>query len=150
MGDSRRFEVTRDFILRNYPRAYSILCVADGKGDLSRLLQNTGRNAQVIDPVYNSLYFDRKWKHKCDLIVGLHPDEATAEIVIVGEKLQIPYLIVPCCVKGTEADILRQISGGKHSRVPFEMWINRLKMLSKDSLKETQLRMRGQNLILYK
>lgn len=147
MGDKRRFEVTRDFILRNYPRAYSILCVADGQGDLARLLQDAGKNAQVIDPVYNRAYFDRRWKSKCDLIVGLHPDEATAEIVLAGEKLKIPYLIVPCCVKGMEAEILRRRLG-KH--VPFDMWIKHLHKLSNSSLRQTQLRIKGANLIMYK
>lgn len=140
MGDSRRFEITCGFIVRNYPQAKSILCVADGKGDLSKLLKKTGRNAQVIDPVYNGLYFDRTWKYPCDLIVGLHPDEATGEIVRVGEILKIPYLIVPCCVKGLDA---KGVDG-------FGEWINKLQSLSGKTLRTTYLPMKGANIILYK
>ena len=153
MGDSRRFIVTRDFILRNYPGARSILCVADGKGDLADLLKKEGRNAQVIDPVYNGLYFTRKWKHNCDLIVGLHPDEATAEIVMVGERLKIPYLIVPCCVKGPEAERMRDCFNKRfyeNHTDKFTQWCKHLQKLSLNTLRETTLPMRGQNLILFK
>ena len=140
MGDSARFIVTAEFILRNYPRAKSILCVADGKGDLAKILNKEGKNAQIIDPVYNGLYFSRDFKHPCDLVVGLHPDEATGEIVIYGERMKIPYLIVPCCIKGKEAVGVRG----------FDQWINKLQRLSKNSLRETLLPMRGANRILFK
>lgn len=149
MGDNKRFQVMHDFILRNYPRAKSILCVADGAGDLARLLQNSGKNAQVIDPVYNGMYFTRTWKHKCDLIVGLHSDEATAEIVMVGERLQIPYCIVPCCVKGIEADRMKKCFRAR-GRDGFKQWCTHLQKLSRNTLRETILPMQGANLILYK
>jgi len=140
MGDTRRFHITAEFIQRNYPKANSILCVADGKGDLARILQKQGRNAQIIDPVYNGLFFTRDWKHKCDLIVGLHPDEATAEIVLAGEKLIIPYLIVPCCVKGQEAKDVRGLN----------QWYDKLYRLSGYTLRQTQLPFKGANIIMFK
>ncbi|CAD7950127.1 unnamed protein product [Amoebophrya sp. A120] len=34
----------------------------------------------------------------CDLIVGLHPDQATEPIVAVAGKLRKPMCVVPCCV----------------------------------------------------
>ena len=132
--------MTSNFILRNYPKAKSILCVADGKGDLARILTKQGKNAQIIDPAFNGLYFDRTWKHKCDLIVGLHPDEATAEIVLAGEKLEIPYLIIPCCVKGVEAKNVQGIN----------QWLNKLRRLGNYNLKETILPFKGMNTILFK
>lgn len=142
-----------DFVLRNYPKARSILCVADGKGDLANLLKASGRDAQIIDPVYNGLYFTRKWKHNCDLIVGLHPDEATAEIVMVGQRLQIPYVIVPCCVKGEEAERMRDCFDRRFREThvdKFTQWCTHLQKLSLGTLRETQLKMRGANLVLFK
>lgn len=39
-----------------------------------------------------------KGSGRCSAIVGLHPDEATEEIVDTALALQLPFAVVPCCV----------------------------------------------------
>lgn len=36
-----------------------------------------------------------------DLLVGLHPNEATDVIIVSAARRQIPFMVVPCCVKPT-------------------------------------------------
>eukprot|EP00392_Amoebophrya_sp_AT5.2_P015345 g15547.t1 len=35
---------------------------------------------------------------RCDVIVGLHPDQATEAIVACAQQLKKPFAVVPCCV----------------------------------------------------
>ena len=112
MGDRRRFQEMTRFVQRNYPRAENILCVADGKGDLAKLLTKSNFNCKIIDPVslrhkqldYERKYFTRDYDSEdYDLILGLHPDHATAEIILNAKRLKKKFAIVPCCVLGDEA-----------------------------------------------
>lgn len=110
MGDSRRFIVTAEFIARNFPRIKTVLCVADGKGHLAALLNKAGYNATIIDPAYKGsqkrlkgLFYRDTDVQEYDLLVGLHPDEATAEIIHAAKNSSKHALIVPCCKLGPDA-----------------------------------------------
>jgi len=78
--------------------------VAGGQGMLSRILtKKYGYAAEVIDPrgwalrgVSNrSEEYDASMAPYYDLIVGLHPDEATRQVA--ESATERPVVIVPCC-----------------------------------------------------
>ncbi len=132
MGDKRRFEMLSKFILDTYPSVRSIADVAGGQGMLSLHLAVAGLTPTVIDPRATCLVkrdrrrqrrgelptFDRRQQlfsagdvQEFDLIVGLHPDGATAEIASCADHR--PCIIVPCCnygwgVVGDPADHVRR------------------------------------------
>ena len=104
-GDPRRFEVVAEFISDRYGRSVRYIAdVAGGQGMLCRILRKKyNYDCEVIDP--------RGWTLKgvpgravalapseadyYDLIVGLHPDEATHSVVHAA--LVRPAILIPCC-----------------------------------------------------
>ena len=104
-GSPQRFDVIAAFIDGYFGNSIRYIAdVAGGQGMLSKLLNKRyGYEAEVIDP--------RGWRIKgvpgqekefapsmadyYDLIVGLHPDEATRPVAEAA--LIRPTLIVPCC-----------------------------------------------------
>jgi len=107
MGDSRRFKVVAEFMARNIrDRNCRIADVAAGKGRLSAALQRLGfTNIDSWEPqrrknVHHS--FIRKLftlydAEEYDVIVGLHPDEATEEIICGSAKFGKKMFLIPCC-----------------------------------------------------
>jgi len=151
MGDSKRnIEFTR-FIKRNYPKVKSILVVADGLGELSSLLRREGYHTRTFEPrmrdrrkrardvKYTRVYFTEKTEIWEDLIVGMHPDEATSEIILAAKKNNKPFAVVPCCIVGK---LSSDIPG-------FNAWIKRLTHIS-GGCNSTLLPIKGKNLVLYK
>lgn len=113
MGDHQRGKVLAEYLHRNFPSQRSVLSVADGNHILAKHLNYP--RIQVIDPYVRSTKPSRVYKthkqlflstdlYKCDLVIGLHPDEATGEIVDYSIKNRVPCVIVPCCVKGKYAN----------------------------------------------
>lgn len=104
-GSNIRFEIIADFIYSYYGNSiHYIADVAGGQGLLSRILNKKYNYcAEVIDPRGFTLkgVESRKSEYLSqmadyyDLIVGLHPDEATIEVV--KSAFQRPVLLVPCC-----------------------------------------------------
>jgi len=152
MGDSRRQTQFTTFIKKNYPTEKWIIAVADGDCKLATKLATAGYYVIAIDPEirykvkhkhinYMKREFHRDFKipRKIKLIVGLHPDEATAEIILAAEKNNIKWAVVPCCIKGVEAY-------GICNRTE---WINKLRSLAKN-IRETTLNIKGRNQVLYK
>jgi len=104
-GDEKRFDVIAEFIYQRYGRNIKYIAdVGGGQGLLSRILSKKyNYEAEVIDPrgyvlkgvgSRQSEYFSDMAKFY-DLIVGLHPDGATREVV--ESAAQRPILLVPCC-----------------------------------------------------
>ena len=54
-----------------------------------------------------------------DLIIGMHPDEATGEIIEYARLKNIPFAIVPCCAVGKFSP--------KTQKTTYNGWINILK-----------------------
>lgn len=148
MGDSRRNEIFANFIVRNFPKAKRILVVADGKGELAALLTKKyivkvieARPRQTIKRkrlTYKKGWFDTSYEVTEDLIVGMHPDEATAEIVKSARKYKKKFAIVPCCIKGIEA----------HGVRGFTEWVKKLMKLGKPC-RHSILKFSGKNIVIW-
>lgn len=73
-----------------------------------------------------------------DLLVGLHPDEATEIIVRLGLGLRKPFAVVPCCVMPIDG----------RDMVEAE-WIDYLRKLG-SGVRSTRLDCSGKNIVLYR
>lgn len=111
MGDSRRFDLFAKLIARCFPkdRYRKVADVAGGKGYLQVALRTLGYNVTTFDKrkgrknrpnrfQYQYRYFDKKIKDKFDLLVGMHPDEATDVVIAEAAKRKIPFVLCPCCI----------------------------------------------------
>ena len=104
-GDPERFPIVADLVFRTYGRSIKYIAdVAGGQGMLCRLLRNKyGYEAEVVDPrgwrikgvPGREQEFDPADASYYDLVVGVHPDEATRAIVTAA--LGTRTLLVPCC-----------------------------------------------------
>ena len=124
MGDKRRFHTFAAFICQTFPAAKTIADVAGGHGELAFRLFEHGKQPVIIDP--RPTIFPR-WIHQSlrkqtlrtgkrhgierrqarvedvdlqvfDLIVALHPDEATEPVIRTAIASCIAFAVVPCCV----------------------------------------------------
>jgi hypothetical protein len=104
-GDPARFDVLARFIFDRFGRdVHHIADVAGGQGMLSRILNKKYNYAsEVVDPRGWTLRgvdgrpseFSQDDATFYDLVVGLHPDEATRA---VAEAAPVrPVVLVPCC-----------------------------------------------------
>lgn len=104
-GAPERFEVVADFVWNRFGRNIKYIAdVAGGKGMLAKILNSKyNYETDVIDPRGWTLkgINSRKEEFKpelasyYDLVIGLHPDEATRPIV---ESAAITKtLLIPCC-----------------------------------------------------
>ncbi|MEZ4727559.1 MAG: hypothetical protein R3E79_10545 [Caldilineaceae bacterium] len=104
-GDPERFAVLADYIADRYwHTVHFIADVAGGQGMLARILtKKYNYEAEVIDPRSYTLkgvasqtrMFDKELATYYDLIVGLHPDEATR--AVAEAALVRPTILIPCC-----------------------------------------------------
>ncbi len=152
MGDTRRHEIFTRFISKTFPWAHEVLIIADGKAQIARKLADRDIRVRVIeaDPryagqphplvTYEEAWFDRDTPVHEQLIIGMHPDEATAEIILAANKNRIPFAVVPCCVLGREAEGVRN---------NFFAWVKKLKSLAEEC-HEKELNIDGKNLVLYR
>jgi hypothetical protein len=104
-GDPKRFEVVADFIYTRFQRSIRYIAdVAGGQGMLTRILRKKyNYECEVIDlrgwalkGVPNkTVEFHPSMADYYDLIVGLHPDEATRPVAL--SALIRPVVLIPCC-----------------------------------------------------
>lgn len=104
-GAPHRFDVLTMFIGEYFGNSIDYIAdVAGGQGVLSKQLTKTyNYHAEVIDPrgwrikgvEGREEEFDPALASYYDLIVGLHPDEATRPIAEAAKVR--PTLIIPCC-----------------------------------------------------
>lgn len=104
-GDPERFEIVAEFISKTFGKKVEhIADVAGGRGMLSRLLKKKYNYKTVVfDPrgytltgvESNTSEFNVGNAPLFDLVVGLHPDEATR--VVVESAKFTNTLIIPCC-----------------------------------------------------
>ena len=104
-GAPGRFEAVAAFICDRYgPEVRYVADVAGGQGMLTRLLRKKyNLEAEVVDPRGHTLkgvpgraaYFDADDAAYYDLVVGLHPDQATR--AVAEAALVRPAILIPCC-----------------------------------------------------
>lgn len=104
-GAENRFEVVANYIFNRFGRSITYIAdVAGGQGMLSKILSKKyNYNSEVIDPREYQLTgvsnrqttYTPEMAGYYDLIVGLHPDEATRPIVESARTTKT--LIIPCC-----------------------------------------------------
>ena len=104
-GDPERFEVVAEFIYDRYGKSiHYIADVAGGQGMLCRILRKKyNYDGEVVDPrgwalkgvSAQAAEFNSALAEYYDLIVGLHPDEATRPVAAAA--LVRPTILIPCC-----------------------------------------------------
>lgn len=162
--DGRRGRVFAEFIHKTYPHVHRIADVAGGRGSVSFHLYQLGYAATIIDERDAQLpgRLQRVLRKQSveqgriveiprvvkkvqdvdlrsyDLIVALHPDEATEHVVRAGIEHGKDFAVVPCCVF--------PMDGVKRSR---EAWREYLISLSPDIM-TARLPIDGANVVLYR
>ena len=104
-GDPGRFQAVASFIHDRYGRTvHTIADVAGGQGMLCRILRKKfNYESEVVDARGWTLKgvpcrqedFDPSMADYYDLIIGLHPDEATR--AVAQAALIRPTILIPCC-----------------------------------------------------
>ena len=104
-GDASRFETLAEFINERYQNSIVYIAdVAGGQGMLTRILNKKyNYQCEVVDPrgwvlkgVPNRQEtFQPSLAGYYDLVVGLHPDEATR--AVAEAALVRPAILIPCC-----------------------------------------------------
>jgi hypothetical protein len=148
VGDPKRNEAFAKLIFREFPNCKTCLVVADGKGHLAallakkyrvRVIENKPRQVLTRKRVkYQSGWFEASTPLTEDLIVGMHPDDATAPIIKAAVRNKKKWAVVPCCIMGLEA----------HGVSGFTAWIKKLRSFAPNSRTET-LPIGGKSLVLW-
>lgn len=104
-GAPERFDAVADFISEKYGKSVQYIAdVAGGQGMLVRILRkHYNYDAEVIDVRGRTLKnvpckvveFNPSMAPYYDLIVGLHPDQATR--AVAEAALLRPVILIPCC-----------------------------------------------------
>jgi len=104
-GDPIRFEVLAAFIFETFGRKINTIAdVAGGKGMLTRILaKKYNYDSIVVDPRGFPLLgvpnlaqeYQAVDVSQYDLVVGLHPDEATRQVA--QSALATNTILIPCC-----------------------------------------------------
>lgn len=137
-GDPGRFQVVAEFIDNRYGKSVRYIAdVAGGQGMLCRILRKKyNYDCEVVDPrgwtlkgvPGRAVELDRSMAGYYDLIVGLHPDEATRAVAQCARIR--PAILIPCCNFWSEDklgyhDLLKAIEdnyrahGVRYERVTF-------------------------------
>jgi hypothetical protein len=104
-GSPERFDQLAEYIYERYGSSIKYIAdVAGGQGMLTRILNKKYNYAsEVIDPrgwvlkgVPNQpVEFTASMANYYDLVIGLHPDEATR--AVAAAALVRPAILIPCC-----------------------------------------------------
>jgi hypothetical protein len=112
MGDSARHRVFADYITTRWPdRNLHIADVAGGHGSLNAELYRRGYQQVITFDKRRGRWTERKHYRyglfavpdaaEFDLLVGMHPDEATDVILAASNTHHVPAVVVPCCPRPT-------------------------------------------------
>ena len=156
MGDRNRFSAFADLIARNFAAdRYRIIAdIAGGKGELQCCLRQKGfadvitfdnRNARrrLKNITYQKKLFNRNIEMEFDLLIGLHPDEATDVIISEAAKRKIPFIVCPCCIKPQAFPY--------HGQANYLAWVKHLQKLAESlnfKVKTTVLPIHGKNIVI--
>lgn len=153
MGSRSRFRLFASLIASKVGPQSVIADVAGGKGGLRGALHLIGyRNVITIDKrrcqargrgEYR-LFDYRTEPDKYDLIVGMHPDQATDHIIMFAGEKRRPAMVCPCCITPSAAPY----GGGCWS---YFGWLQHLKGLAKSmelKVEHIRLPMEGRSDVL--
>jgi hypothetical protein len=110
VGDKHRFDLLAALIEYHFPnRDARIADIAGGQGWLQLALRERGYSYVVTFDKrkmrkrrrgleYQYRWFDFGVREEFDLLVGMHPDEATDIIVVEACRRGVPFVVCPCCV----------------------------------------------------
>lgn len=152
MSARNRHQIFAKFIRSQWPQARHIMAVADGKGDLARSLAAEGIRVTIVEAkprlgkrrhrliTQQKRWFDEFSTINADVVVGMHPDEATIEIVRAATKQRKPWAVVPCCIKGRFAKGIRGFPG----------WLKAIKNHAHGNCQLAYLKMSGKNTVIFK
>ena len=88
-----------------------------------------------------------------DLIIGLHPDQATEPIVDAALQTRMPFAVVPCCVFASERPRTLRTEGGRDIPVvaygEFVEYLQRKATAAGRYCHLAFLPVRGKNRVLY-
>jgi len=155
VGDERRGQLFAQWITHNFPKSKNILDVAGGRGQVARKLANKKCHIHIVDAkprfagkLHPRISYEGTWfdgdvykSQSYNLVIGMHPDEATGEIIRYAIKTNIPFAIVPCCIKGRDAKHISK----------FNDWIKHLTDMAKQKgfkIEIHKLKMQGKNTII--
>jgi hypothetical protein len=147
VGDRRRHSVFADWIAERWPdRSLRIADVAGGHGALQTKLWLRGyENVVTIDKRqkrwternhYRYGLFAIEDAPAFDLLVGMHPDEASDLILAAALRYELPAAIVPCCPRPSVWEF-----SGHHNE-----WIDHLQ--ERSGACRTELKIKGANTVL--
>lgn len=160
MGDRRRFDLFARFIANQVPKSIRgdvrVADVAAGMGALSFALREHGfrkitpfepsprRGGQVRRLGIRAQLFDAEAAREFDLIVGMHPDEATDCILDGAAAAGKMAIVCPCCAKPTAWTYW-----GQRSTAPWLRHLMAQSALRGLNLSRTVLPMSGANHVLW-
>jgi hypothetical protein len=111
MGDPARFRAMADLVEAEFPdRAARIADVAAGEGQLRAELhrrgyrhvtswdRRRGRQAKGRPGYRHQLFTFEQADRNYDLVVALHPDQATDHAICYAAMRRVPCVVCPCCV----------------------------------------------------
>ena len=159
------------FGLENIKKGF-VLDIAGGKGLISYFLTTKyGIKCKIVDPrgatlpkpkrkelKKNNIVIEEERKmfkldtcdeliKGCSLIIGMHPDEATVDIVDVALNKKINFAVVPCCVFHNKFPD-RKLKSGKEV-VEYQDLIQFI-LEKDDKLQTAFLNIKGRNKVIYK
>jgi hypothetical protein len=152
VGDPNRNAVFAAWVRRTFAHARSALVVADGNCLLAHHLARKTRpmRVRVVEArlrsttmrkgvLYEHGWFTPDSPVREDVVLGMHPDDATAAIILAAEAAGTSWAVVPCCVRGPES----------HGIGSYEHWLNRLESLAPD-VQRSSLAMGGRCVVLWR
>ena len=167
MGDAKRFDLFAEFISQQVTNKQArIADVAAGKGYLSLALRQRGfKNVISFEPnirnkvkglQYKAQYFESG--KDFDVIVGMHPDQATDVILDEAAKSRAMAIVAPCCALATRWtfwNMPQHVGRGIPIHRDTSTYMRWLKHLATESTKrglhlnQATLPMNGRNVVLY-
>ncbi len=153
MGDPTRFRKFAALVQWHFPaRGWKVADVASGRGGLRAELYRVGyKNVESWDrrrqnakgrPGYRYGHFDWRQGGDYQLLVGMHPDGATDQVVRAAAYWRVPFILCPCCVMPTALEF---------SGSGYDEWVDHLAAFARSEgiiVIETTLPMTGANRVL--
>jgi len=155
VGDKRRFSEFSSLISKTISKDLNAADIAAGKGFLQLALREHGfKKVRSIEkrPIFNSQIKKENWEYKLfdfqekvdyDVVVAMHPDEATDHCIFYAGLKRKYAIICPCCAK---ASATKYWGPNKYGN-----WLAHLIKLANDQnldVEQRKLKINGRNDVL--